>query len=146
MRIDGGCHCGRITYRAEIDPAKVFICHCTDCQTLSGTAFRIAVRTPEESFELLSGEPKTYVRIAESGAKRAQIFCGDCGAHLYATSVSEVAGEGVGTGADKGPKLFGIRVGTIRQRDALVPRRQVWHRSALSWVDDIAAIPRTATQ
>jgi hypothetical protein len=134
MKIDGGCHCGRITYRAEIDPAKVFICHCTDCQTLSGTAFRIAVRTPEESFELLSGAPKTYIRIADSGNKRAQLFCGDCGAHIYATSV------------DDGPKLFGIRVGTIRQRDRLKPQRQVWCRSAQGWVDDVAAIPRIETQ
>ena len=32
MRIDGGCHCGHITYEAEINPDDVIICHCTDCQ------------------------------------------------------------------------------------------------------------------
>ncbi|MEX2201144.1 MAG: GFA family protein [Dongiaceae bacterium] len=142
MRIDGGCHCGRITYRAEIDPELVSICHCTDCQTLSGTAFRVAVRTPEESFELLSGTPKTYVRIADSGNKRAQVFCGDCGAHLYATSVSERGSEGVG----KGSKLFGLRVGTIHQRNQLPPKRQIWCRSAQGWLGDIPGLPRTETQ
>jgi len=35
MRIDGQCHCGLISYEAEIDPEKVMICHCTDCQTLT---------------------------------------------------------------------------------------------------------------
>ncbi len=40
MRIDGQCHCGGITYEAEVDPATARICHCTDCQVLSGTAFR----------------------------------------------------------------------------------------------------------
>ena len=35
MKIDGGCHCGYITYEAEADPANAMICHCTDCQTLS---------------------------------------------------------------------------------------------------------------
>lgn len=35
MKVDGGCHCGRIAYEAEIDPAGVLVCHCTDCQTLS---------------------------------------------------------------------------------------------------------------
>jgi hypothetical protein len=138
MQIDGGCHCGRITYRAEIDPALVLICHCTDCQTISGTAFRVSVRTPEASFELLSGTPKTYVRIADSGAKRAQVFCGDCGAHLYATSVDEEAG--------KGPKQFGIRVGTIKQRAQLPPQRQVWCRSAQGWLGDIPGLPRTEAQ
>ena len=39
MKIDGGCHCGYITYEAEADPQKPFICHCTD---LPG-AFRFRV-------------------------------------------------------------------------------------------------------
>jgi hypothetical protein len=43
MHIDGACHCGKITYEAEVDPEAVGICHCTDCQTLSGTAFRTVV-------------------------------------------------------------------------------------------------------
>ena len=43
IKIDGSCHCGNITYTAVVDPEKVGICHCTDCQTLSGTAFRVSV-------------------------------------------------------------------------------------------------------
>ena len=50
MKIDGGCHCGYITYSAEIDPEDVGICHCTDCQTLTGTAFRTSVRATKEAF------------------------------------------------------------------------------------------------
>ena len=75
MKIDGGCHCGNITYTAEIDPENVGICHCTDCQTLSGTAFRTSVRANKETFHLAGGQPKIYVKTAESGAKRAQAFC-----------------------------------------------------------------------
>src|ERR1700678_3783058 len=70
MKIDGGCHCGHITYEAEIDPEKVMICNCADCQTLSGSAFRTVAFTREGSFKLLSGNLKTYVRIGESGNKR----------------------------------------------------------------------------
>ena len=47
MKIDGRCHCGYITYEADIDPDKTLICHCTDCQTLSGSAFRVHVYTRE---------------------------------------------------------------------------------------------------
>jgi hypothetical protein len=39
MKIDGRCHCGYITYEAEIEPEKVMICHCADCQTLSAPHF-----------------------------------------------------------------------------------------------------------
>ena len=41
MKIDGECLCGDVAYEAEIDPENVGLCHCTDCQTLSGSAFRI---------------------------------------------------------------------------------------------------------
>ncbi len=73
MKIDGGCHCGNITYSAEIDPENVGICHCTDCQTLTGTAFRTSARANKDAFHL-NGEPKIYVKTAESGAKRARRF------------------------------------------------------------------------
>ena len=49
MKIDGGCHCGFITYEGEADPDKAAICHCTDCQTLSGSAFRTVVPVDERA-------------------------------------------------------------------------------------------------
>jgi hypothetical protein len=79
MRIEGRCHCGFITYEAEVDPEKVMICHCTDCQTLSGSAFRSVVLTRESGFKLPSGTLKSYVKTAESGARRPQTFCPECG-------------------------------------------------------------------
>ena len=128
MRIDGGCHCGYISYRAEIDPATVEICHCTDCQILSGSAFRTVVPARSDGFRLLSGQPKAYVKTAESGNKRLQAFCPDCGTPLY----SAAAGDHPGT--------IGIRVGTIRQRDRLPPKAQYWWRSAQPWVTELAAL------
>jgi hypothetical protein len=128
MKIDGGCHCGVIAYEAEIDPEMVNICHCTDCQTLSGTAFRVSIYASEENFRLTRGEPKIYVKTAESGNKRAQAFCAECGSPIYATSVGE------------GPKSYGIRVGTARQRDQLPPRRQSWHRSAVAWLPELEGL------
>lgn len=134
MKIDGTCHCGRITYEAEIELEKVRVCHCTDCQQLTGTAFRVSAPTPEKNFRLLSGEPKIYVKTAESGRKRAQAFCGDCGSPIYATSVGE------------GPKIFGIRTGTARQRQELVPKRQFWRRSALGWLGGLASLKSVDTE
>ena len=75
MHIEGGCHCGYITYEAEVDPDAVGICHCTDCQTLTGTAFRTTVPAPKAGFKILTGQPKIYVKTAESGNKRAHAFC-----------------------------------------------------------------------
>jgi hypothetical protein len=57
MKVEGACHCGAITYQAEVEPDGVEICHCTDCQTLTGTAYRVSVTTPAASLRLLSGRP-----------------------------------------------------------------------------------------
>jgi hypothetical protein len=134
MQIDGGCHCGKITYRADIDPERVVICHCSDCQVLSGSAFRMAAFTSEDGFELVTGEIKTYVKTADSGRQRVQGFCAECGTGIYATAPGD------------GPKVYGIRVGTIRQRGQLPPRRQIWCDSAQAWLGDIATLPRVARQ
>jgi len=133
MKIDGGCHCGAITYEAEIDPEKVAVCHCTDCQALSGTAFRTVVPVPEADLSL-SGRPGIYVKTGDSGAKREQAFCRECGSPVYATSVGE------------GPKVYNIRLGTARQRHRLVPKVQFWSRSALPWLDDLGSVPKIERQ
>jgi hypothetical protein len=134
MRVDGRCHCGFITYEAEIEPERVMICHCSDCQMLSGSAFRTVALTVEDGFTLLSGELKTYVKTGSSGARRPQTFCPECGSPIYSTS------EGAG------PKVYSLRLGTARQRQQLIPKAQIWCRSALTWVDGLASIPGLETQ
>jgi hypothetical protein len=129
MKIDGGCHCGTITYEAEIDPEKVIICHCTDCQILSGCAYRTVAFTTPEDFKLLSGTPKTYVKTAQSGTKRAQTFCPNCGTPIYSANAGNTPGP------------LGIRLGTARQRAALVPKTQYWTGSAMPWVKDVGEVP-----
>ncbi len=84
MKVDGRCHCGRITFEAEIDPAKVLICHCTDCQTLAGSAFRTVVRVPPDAFRLLSGQPKVYVKQADSGNRWPRRFAANAAARSMA--------------------------------------------------------------
>ena len=133
MHVDGGCHCGYITYEAEVDPDTVGICHCTDCQRITGTAYRVTVRSRKGTFKLLSGQPTIYIKTAESGNQRAQGFCPRCGTQLYATTVGN-------------PEIYGIRVGTTRQREQLRPQRQVWCRSALDWVMNLESLPQNPKQ
>lgn len=134
MRITGQCHCGFVTYEADIDPEKVSICHCTDCQRLTGTAYRVSVSTPSDQFRILRGRPKLYVKIGDNGAKRLQFFCSDCGSPLYTT----------GEGADA--QEVGIRFGSIDKRRNLTPVSQSWCRSALPWVDNIGDLPMNETE
>jgi hypothetical protein len=130
MHIDGGCHCGFITYEAEVDPDKVSICHCTDCQTLTGSVYRVTVPAPKDGFKLLTGRPKIYVKTAESGVRRAHGFCPECGTPIYATAVTD-------------PQVYGVRVGTAGQRAQLSPKRQTWCDSALEWAINITPLPQS---
>jgi hypothetical protein len=134
MKIDGSCHCGKIKFDAEVDPESVKLCHCTDCQVLSGSAFRSVVEASEEKFRLLSGHPRIYLKTAQSGNLRQQVFCADCGTQIYATA------EG-GSG-----RIFNLRVGTILQRNELSPRYQIWCRSAQTWLPDLSSIEKRDKQ
>ena len=129
MKVNGSCHCGQITYEAEIDPAGVTLCNCTDCQMLTGSAFRVSVRAPAETFRLLSGVPKAYVKTAESGERRRHAFCPHCGTPIRASADTDT------------PPSYSLRIGCLEQKALLAPKRRLWCKSALDWAQDVSTIP-----
>jgi hypothetical protein len=135
MQINGACHCGFITVEGEADPEGVAICHCTDCQTRTGSAFGMVVPVDGATFKM-TGEPTTYLKTtAESGTPRIQAFCPKCGSSIYSTS----PGEGR-------QASYKLRVGILAQRDQLAPKRQIWARSAQAWLAGLDAIPTSQKQ
>jgi hypothetical protein len=132
MQIDGQCHCGAVTYQAEIDPERVSICHCTDCQGLTGSPYRVTVICEASQVRLTRGRPKVYAKTGDNGRTRFQHFCGDCGSPLFTG------------GEDGGPDDWGIRWGSICQRDQLAPRQQIWCRSAVPWINNLKELPGRA--
>ena len=133
MKIEGRCHCGQITYEAVVDPDKVAICHCTDCQMLTGSAYRANIQAPAETFVLRTGQPKIYIKTADSGTKRAHAFCPNCGTPIYSSAVTD-------------PPTYSLRVGGIKQRAKLRPMRQIWCRSALPWSMDLRGVEQLSRQ
>jgi hypothetical protein len=129
MRVHGACHCGQITYEAEIDPQAVNLCHCADCQMLTGSAFRVSVPAPAATYRLLSGRPRVYVKTADSGTKRRHSFCPNCGTPVASSADSDA------------PPSYSLRVGCLRERAALPPRKRIWCKSALEWAQDVSGVP-----
>jgi hypothetical protein len=135
VKVTGQCHCGSIAYEAEVDPNTIRVCHCTDCQRLTGTAFRAGIASLPDTFVLKRGMPKIYIKTAESGNKRAHAFCPDCGTPLYSTS------------PEPNPRSYGLRFGGIDQRAQFAPpARQIWCRSALPWSMDLQEVERVERQ
>ena len=94
---------------------------------LTGSAYRVTVRAPGAGFRLLAGQPATYIKTAESGARRTHSFCANCGTPTYAR-------------AAENPTTYSLRIGCLAQRAAL-PRRQRWCGSSLAWSANIAHVP-----
>lgn len=130
MKITGQCHCGAIRFTADADPARVFACHCADCQIISGGPFRAVLPVPVEQVEL-QGSPKSYVKVAASGNRRSQAFCPECGTQLFATEADA-------------PKTLNFRLGCVNERAELQPRLQLWRSSAMPWLHELDSAPAHA--
>jgi len=135
MKIEGACSCGNIRIEGEADPDSVSVCHCTDCQSASGTAFRVSTPVSGATFKM-TGQPTIFIKTtAESGNPRVQAFCPTCGSPIYSTT----PGEGQ-------QAMYIVRVGILKQREQLTPKRQIWWRSARDWVTGLDGIRKVEKQ
>jgi hypothetical protein len=134
MKVHGRCHCGAITYEADVEPGTVSVCHCLDCQMLTGSAFRANIAAPAGRFRILSGKPREYVKVADSGARRVHAFCGTCGAPVYSC-------------APENPKSYSLRLGALSEKEPLGrPARQTWTKRRLSWIPKVEGVPEVEGQ
>lgn len=77
VEMSGGCQCGRVRYRTEVEPANAYLCHCRMCQRATGgvsIAF-VGVKLADTEWQ---GEPDWY--RSSPIAKRP--FCSRCGTPL----------------------------------------------------------------
>jgi hypothetical protein len=126
----GTCFCGEVRFTVTVDPSKVALCHCLDCQQVSGSAFRHTVFADKTTLEFQSGDVTRFDKVGDSGKIRRQLFCATCG-----TNIGSVPPEG-----DLTP-FASIRVPILDVKDQLPPRINVWHQSHPVWLDDLADLP-----
>ena len=67
-QMTGGCSCGQIRYSANVEPMFTGVCHCTNCQKQSGTAFNVVVAIPAAALSI-QGSTKTYAARATAAMK-----------------------------------------------------------------------------
>jgi hypothetical protein len=75
---EGGCHCGRVRFRATGDLASVSNCNCSMCAKKGFLHWTI----PPEQFELLSGADALTTYRFNTGVAQHH-FCGYCGIHSF---------------------------------------------------------------
>ena len=130
--LTGGCLCGAVRYTVtQTMRFRSYACHCTDCQTRSGSAFGIqqSVLTGDLQVEgeLLRGE-----HVQPSGAAAGIYACKACLTRIY-------------TDNDRRPGIANLRAGTLDNSRDMVPAAHLWVSSKLPWVaipDDAIALDR----
>jgi hypothetical protein len=117
----GGCQCGNVRYRIEADPVTLIVCHCSECQRQTGSAFGMSLIVPADALVMEGGEPKTFSRLADSGKSVVCAFCKDCGTRIYHAPEAFAA-------------TVNIKPGTLDDTSGLEPRAHVWTSSKQPWV------------
>ena len=116
---DGGCQCGKVRYRLESAPVSLAVCHCTECQRQSGSAFGMSLFVPEKSFRLLAGELTSFKVTADSGRVKTCSFCADCGTRIHHQVVDAA---------------LSVKAGTLDDTSGLQPTAHYWTKRKQPWV------------
>jgi hypothetical protein len=124
----GGCLCGGVRYESTGEPGFALLCHCRDCQRQSGSAYAAGWRVPAAGFRVVQGEPKLYVKKADSGNEVARAFCPDCGVMVFLRVSTR-------------PDLVAIRVGTLDDPSVFRPQANIFVASAQPWDCIDPAVP-----
>jgi hypothetical protein len=126
MPLSGHCLCGAVTYRADADPVAQAVCHCTDCQRQTGTAYSVIVGVPRDALHV---DGDTLASFTTNDGNTERNFCSACGSPLF--SLSAVA-----------PQLAFIKAGTLDDASWLEPAVEVWTRSAQPWTPHFESAAR----
>ena len=126
---EGGCACGQVRYRLTSAPMFVHCCHCTACQTETGSAFAVNALIEPDRVTLLAGAPEPVWTPSESGKGQIIHRCPTCRVALW----SHYSGAG--------DRIRFVRVGTLDEPGRLPPDIHIYTRSKLPWVVLPAAVP-----
>tara|TARA_R110002126_G_scaffold52897_38_gene143508 strand:- start:1001 stop:1438 length:438 start_codon:yes stop_codon:yes gene_type:complete len=129
----GGCGCGAIRYSVTSEPLISYLCHCTECQRRTSSAFGLNFQIPAEHLAIEQGSPASRTRRADSGNELALNFCGDCGTSLFSVPAAR-------------PNIRVIYAGTLDDPSWVPVKLNIWADSALPWVHMDPAIEKIGGQ
>jgi hypothetical protein len=120
-QLDGRCLCGKVAYYCDGEPMTTLLCHCTDCQRQTGTAFSIVVGVDRDALHV-DGAVSSFTTVGEdTGEAVHRQFCTACGSPIVSLP-------------DATPDLAFIKAGTLNDRSWLEPEMEIWCRSAHPYV------------
>lgn len=119
--LTGSCLCGGVRFEITALPTLALYCHCTRCQSRTGTSQSAQMRLEGGTFRLLAGEELLrFWRHPERGQEKG--WCGNCGSHLVSRD-PEARFEG----------KMSVRMSALDGDPPIMPTMRVHTASAASW-------------
>lgn len=128
-KITGNCLCGSIEFSCTGEPAMTAVCHCKNCQKVSGSSYSINLGFPENDVSISGNTLTTYEDTGVSGLPVLRKFCSKCGSAI----VTEVKAF---------PGMLFIKGGAVEDSSTIKPTAHIWTQSAQSWVTMDAGVPQ----
>ena len=106
----GRCLCGAVRFEISAPFVEASYCHCTRCQSRTGTAASANGRAAPGSFRVVTGEEHLRAWEPEGGA--AKLFCSQCGSAVFSRTSTD-------------PPIIGVRLGGVDGDPGIRPQ---WHQ------------------
>ena len=121
----GRCACGSVQFEFDTDPGFIAVCLCRDCKNGWGGVGATLLGGPGDDFTLISGSPRSFHYIAESGKGLDRNFCPDCGARLFTSNLETFPGT-----------VF-IMLGSLDDPTTIVPGVEMFTKRRLDWASPL---------
>ena len=125
MEYSGGCFCGELRFRSDVEPVETGYCHCSICRRTTGAPFLAFASFPVENFTYTKGEPKIF----ESSSMGWREFCSMCGTQICFRE----------SGATK---TVDVNSGALDEINAVAPDHHIYTSNQVKWLQIDDQLPR----
>jgi len=120
--LQGGCLCQAIQFEVTNQFTHFHLCHCYQCQKMTGSAHVSNLFTTKDAIKWLQGETETK-RYTVPGRQLTNVFCQHCG-----SPVPHIASSG---------KSLIVPAGSLEGEPNLLPQDHIFMGESRKWHEHI---------
>jgi len=124
-RIEGGCLCGAVRYRASGAASQATLCHCNSCRRAAGAPVVAWVTFPIAEFSFTQGAPARH----RSSPSVERSFCPRCGTPLSYQHANF-------------PNEIDVTTASLDDPSAFPPADHIWTSERIAWLELGDRLPR----
>jgi hypothetical protein len=119
--LNGECLCGKVKYQLEDKFNAFYLCHCKQCQQLTGSAFASNMFTDPENITWLQGKDNisSYEHPTRNFSKSFCITCGSAVPYI-----------------NKSRKSLIVPAGSLKDKPNITPQANIFDLEKACWLDE----------